>query len=277
VTADSSTRLFAVLGDPVAHSLSPRIQNAAFTAAGCNAVYVALRCDAVHLASVMRTLAAAGGGGNITVPHKQAAARALDQASPLVDATGACNTFFLANERLYGDNTDVAGFTAVARRLLPSLAGRRALVLGAGGAARAAVLSLLQHEAAQIVVASRTATTTRALIDQLDRHRQRISAAAGTASVQGERFDLVVNATPLGLADGDPLPIDLATLAHAGAVLDMAYSATGETAWIRHAQHLGIATAHGHDMLVEQGAAAFELWTGRAAPREIMRAALVGT
>jgi shikimate dehydrogenase len=275
VIANASTRLFAVLGDPVAHSLSPRIQNAAFTAAGCNAVYLALRCVTAELGPLMRLLAAAGGGGNITVPHKQHAARIVERASPVVHATGACNTFVLSDGELYGDNTDVAGFAAVARQLTGEADASRALVLGAGGAARAAVFSLLQQDAARITVVARTTAAVRALIDHLDPAGERVAGAAA-ADLPGQRFDLVVNATPLGLAERDPLPIDLATLAHAGAAFDMTYTHAGPTAWTRHASALGIPAAHGHDMLVEQGAASFELWTGRPAPRDVMRAALAG-
>jgi shikimate dehydrogenase len=250
------------------------MQNAAFAATGCNAVYVALRVHVRHLAPLMQALAQAGGGGNVTVPYKQVAAAVVDHATDVVAATGACNTFFLADDKLHGDNTDVAGFAAVTSQLLGSPAGLRALVLGAGGAARAALFSLLRQEAANICVLARTTASVEAMLHRLDPERRRTSAIAHAAALRGESFDLVINATALGLGAGDPLPLDLGTLARAGAALDLTYTPAGDTNWTRHAQSLGIRSANGLAMLVEQGAAAFERWTGGDAPRSVMRVAL---
>ena len=132
------TRVLALFGDPVEHSASPEIQNAAFIEAGVNGVYIAVRCATEDLAGFMRGLALAGGGGNITLPHKEKAAAIVDVSSEAVRRTGACNTFWGQDGKVHGDNTDVEGFRRALRIFVdgPSQ-GIRALVLGAGGAARA--------------------------------------------------------------------------------------------------------------------------------------------
>jgi len=269
----AATRLFALLGDPVTHSLSPLIQNAAFRAAGADGVYVALRCTPETLPGVMRGIALAGGGGNVTVPHKEAACRVLDRASAAVTRTGACNTFWHEAGALCGDNTDVAGFRAAARELVPTTAGARVLLLGAGGAARAALAALEEEGGAAVTVLARTPARAQELKDRPGVKGLAIRVVADAAAVSGEDFDLVVNATPLGLRPGDPLPLDLSTLGSAGAVLDMTYGPE-PTPWVSAARALGIPAVDGIPMLIAQGAAAFERWWGVPAPVEAMRAAL---
>ena len=151
------TRVLGLLGDPVSHSRSPLIQNAAIRALGLDGVYVALRCGARELPGLLRGLAHAGGGGNVTIPHKEAAYEAVDRCTDAAEATGACNTFWLADGEVWGDNTDVAGFSAALRLLLGrSISGGRALVIGAGGGARAVVHTLASHGAERIVIVNRT-------------------------------------------------------------------------------------------------------------------------
>lgn len=265
------TRVLALLGDPVAHSLSPAIQNAAIAAAGLDGVYVVLRCGADDVAPALVAIARAGGGGNVTVPHKLRILPVLDRSTAAVRRTGACNTFWLEEGRICGDNTDVAGFRAAAGRLIGSCAGARVLLLGAGGAARAAAAALGEDGAAEIVVLGRSPERARRLADDFAAHGAPVVAVQALAA-PAEPFDLVVNATPLGLGAGDPLPLDLATI-RAGAALDLVYH-TGGTRWTRHAAALGIAAADGALMLLAQGAAAFERWWGRPAPIDAMHAAL---
>jgi len=269
----AATRLIALLGDPVSHSLSPIFQNAAFRAAGVDGIYVALRCDAAALPGLMRGIARAGGGGNITVPHKLEAARIVERATAAVQRTGACNTFWEEEGRLCGDNTDVAGFRAALRAVLASPAGARVLVLGAGGAASAALAGLEEERAAGVTLLARSPSRAEELRRRFEAGRLEIRVARGPEDIHGERFDLVVNATPLGLRPDDPLPLDAADLAAAGAVLDLVYGA-GPTRWVEAARALGIPAADGMLMLVEQGAAAFERWWGVPAPVEAMREAL---
>ena len=269
----AATRLFALLGDPVSHSLSPLIQNAAFRAAGVDGVYVALRCTVETLPGLMRGIALAGGGGNVTVPHKEAACRVLDRAAAAAARTGACNTFWHEDGALCGDNTDVAGFRAAARELVPTTNGARVLLLGAGGAARAALAALEEEGGAAVTVLARTPSRAQELKDRFGAGRLAIHAVTDAADVRGQEFDLVVNATPLGLRPGDPLPLDLSTLGSVGAVLDMVYGSE-PTPWVASAHSLGIPAVDGIPMLVAQGAAAFERWWGAPAPADAMRAAL---
>jgi len=271
----ATTRLFALLGDPVSHSASPRLYNAAFRAARLDAAYAALRCASDDVPGLVRGLARAGGGGNVTVPHKAVAAAALEEPAAAVDRTGACNTFWLEDGRIRGDNTDVAGFAAAATRLVPSLAGARVLLLGAGGAARAVVAALLDAPAERVLLRNRTRARADALLADIDAGaaRGRLALAASDAALRHERFDLVVNATSLGLHPGDPLPLRLQTLGGADAVLDLAYSPS-ETPLVIAARALGIPAADGKEMLVAQAEAAFERWWGRRPPEGVMRAAL---
>jgi shikimate dehydrogenase len=266
------TRTLALIGDPVAHSLSPRMHNAAIRHLGIDAVYVALRCEAASVAPLMRALAEAGGGGSVTVPHKRRAAAALDDAAPAVRRTGACNAFRAGHGRLCGDNTDVAGFRAAALELLPDLHGARVLVVGAGGAAAAALCALLEDGAARVAVCNRSPARARELAARLD-PEGRIVAVVADAAGELRTADLVVNATSLGLRDDDPLPLALAAPTTA-AVLDMVYSPGGATPWVRHARGLGLRAADGSGMLLAQAVAAFRFWFERDPPIDVMRDAL---
>lgn len=272
----AATRLIALLGDPVAHSLSPRIQNAAFRAAGVDGVYLALRCNGEALAGLLHGLVGAVGGGNITVPHKERAVALLDSATGAVTRTGACNTFWPEAGRLCGDNTDVVGFGEAVRTLIGAPAGARVLVLGAGGAARAAVCALLDGGVDAVLVLNRSRGRAEAMRRALDRSGpagSRVHVAGDAGRLRHEAFDLVVNATPLGLDPEDPLPLELGSLGGAGAALDLVYSAA-ETAWVHAARALGIPAADGTDMLIHQGAAAFRRWWPAPAPIAAMRQAV---
>jgi shikimate dehydrogenase len=146
------TRVFAILGDPVAHSLSPTMHNAAFRALGLDAVYVAIRPHSDEVAPLMRALARAGGGGNVTIPHKEVALRGLTQPSATVAAMDACNTFWGQNGEIHGDNTDVEGLLAA----LAQLDAPRTcwLIAGTGGGSRAAVSAAVSL-GARIAIRSR--------------------------------------------------------------------------------------------------------------------------
>jgi shikimate dehydrogenase len=265
------TRLFALLGDPVAHSLSPRMQNAAFRAAGADGVYVALRCDAATVSGLLTGIARANGGGNVTLPHKAAAAAAVEDRTEAVIRTGACNTFWLEDGRVRGDNTDVRAVAAVARDLVGDVRDAHAVIAGAGGAAAGAVYALLDAGAARVVIVNRSPARAEELARRLDPGGRRVAVSALPA-LAGTRFDLAVNATSLGLRAGDGLPLDLETIP-AAAALDLVYR-PGETAWTRHARALGIPARDGTEVLLLQGAAAFERWWGGEAPLDAMRAAL---
>ncbi len=257
-----SSRVFVILGDPVSHSLSPAMQNAAFRALGLSAVYVPIKCDADHLSAVMRTVARAG-GGNITVPHKELAARTVDLCSELARTVEAANTFWSEDGRIIGDNTDVPGLLEALRQL--EIAGAPWLVAGTGGAARAAVVAAGQQGVA-VAVRSRSA----------ERQQQFESwvTSRGVPLAQPLECGVLINATPLGLQPGDPLPLEPDGFPRAHIAFDMVY-ARGETTWIRTMRSRVRRSADGRSMLVAQGAAAFERWfPGKRAPVEVMRAAV---
>lgn len=264
-----TTQLFAILGNPVAHTLSPVLQNAAFRAAGVDAVYAALASSEEHVEPVMRSLA----GGNVTIPYKGVAAQALDRATARVQRTLACNTFWTEGRRLLGDNTDVAGFTIALQTLLPDSAGTRVLLLGAGGAARAALYGLLEAGADEVVVIARTRARQNELQHVSGRRARRLRIVRAQNDIRNQGFDVVVNATPLGLRPGDSLPLRFEKLAALRAAFDMVYR-PGGTAWVARARALGIPAIDGTEMLVQQAAAAFELWWDRDAPLARMRAAM---
>lgn len=266
------TRVFTLLGNPVEHSLSPVMQNAAFREAGVDGVYVALRCDVDRMVGFMSGLGGAGGGGNVTLPHKEKAASVLDRPSEAVRRTGACNTFWGEGGELYGDNTDVEGFgRALAHFLDGAAAGRRVLLLGAGGAARAALVSLMDDQAADVLILNRTVERARAVALRIGGDRVRV--AETRSEVDGGDFDLVVNTTRLGLASEDELPFDLERLSRVGAVMDLVYGPSA-TAFVAASQRLGIPAVDGGEMLLQQGAVAFERWWGEDAPIAAMRRAL---
>jgi shikimate dehydrogenase len=275
VTVTAKTRVLTLLGDPVSHSASPEIQNAAFADAGVDGVYVAVRCAADDLSGFMHGLARAGGGGNITLPHKEKAAAVLDVPSEAVRRTGACNTFWGVNGKVHGDNTDVDGFRRALQTFLHgSVTGVRALVLGAGGAARAALLGLLDEGAAEVLLFNRTSERARAVARRIGGQRARVVPLV--QGLEGESFDVVVNTTRLGLDPHDPSPIDFARLGRAGAAMDLVYG-RHKTAFVQAAERAGIRWTDGMEMLVQQGAVSFERWWDRPAPIEAMRAAVRGS
>ena len=269
----SSTRVLVLLGDPVGHSLSPVIQNAACAEAGVDGVYVAVRCAAGDLEGFMKGLSRAGGGGNVTIPHKEKAAAVVDVPSDAVRRTGACNAFWGGEDgRVHGDNTDVDGFRRALRNFLHgSTSGIRVLLLGAGGAARATLMGLLEEGAEEVVLLNRSTERARAVARRIGGQRARVVRLA--EQVRGQSFDLVVNATSLGLSPSDPVPFDFEIPDRVGAAMDLVYGPQ-PTPFMKAAEEYGVRVINGGDMLVQQGAVAFERWWGREAPLEAMSRAL---
>ena len=264
------TRVFALLGDPVAHSSSPTIQNAAMGDLVLDGVYVALKTTADQMVGFVRGLAMSGGGGNITLPHKEKAATLVDVRSSAVKRTGACNTFWLEEGEVHGDNTDVEGFSRALEVFLgASPEGQRVLVLGAGGAARACLVGLMDGGVEAIHLLNRTRDRARIVARRLGGARVRV--LDGPDDAQGESYDLVVNTTRLGLEPDDPLPMDLSRLGRVGAVMDMVYL-DRPTPFVEAALDMGIRATDGLEMLVQQGAVSFERWWGRRPSLEVMRA-----
>ncbi len=274
-TSRESVPLVVLLGDPVAHSLSPAMHNAAFQALGLTTEYRAARVDTAALPwAVARLRSAPYLGANVTVPHKEAAAALVDSVSDEAEAIGAVNTLVREDSILRGYNTDARGLLAALESTLGLVPyGMRILLLGAGGAARAAAVALLAHAPAGLTVYNRDpARAERLAASMRDRYGGRVRAvAAEGARAEAADVDLIVNATSAGL-DGVSTPLDRLQPRPGAALFDMVYAPT-PTPLMRALAAEGTTVADGLEMLVQQAAAAFALWTGRDAPVAVMRRA----
>jgi shikimate dehydrogenase len=258
-----------LLGHPVAHSLSPRFQNAALRAAGIPLRYEALDVAPDALTATLDELARQDASGNVTIPHKEAVAALCVRRSALADRCSAVNTFWHEDGALVGDNTDVGGVDAIATALLgEARSTAQVALLGAGGSAAAVMAAAERWGSARVRVYSRTMDRARALAS-------RFAALVDVVSSMDAALDgatLVVNATPVGLHDDD-FPVAVERIPTDAAVFDLVYR-TGETAWVRAARHAGHRAADGEGMLVEQGALSFERWFGIEPDRNAMWSAL---
>jgi len=263
VTSHSAgTRLVYLLGHPVAHSVSPQIHAAAFAAAGIDAVYLACDVAETQFAAAVTGLRALGAlGANVTVPYKRTVLNLVDELTPEAQAVGAVNTLWFRDERLLGDNTDASGLGDVLDTIgLQS--GEQVLLLGAGGAARAAAVALGRRRASVEVVARR---------EQAAAEVAALATGAGATSTVVAHPRLVVNATPLGL-HGESLPQRFMDLSAGQVALDLVYAATA-TPFVAAARAAGAQALDGRGMLVAQAARSFQRWTGRMPSRAVMDAA----
>lgn len=279
-----------LIGHPVAHSRSPAMQQAAFDALGIAARYELWDTAPEDLAARVAQLREPHIlGANVTIPHKQNIVPLLDQLAPAAEqVAGAVNTVVREQRggraRLVGYNTDVAGLEALFLEATTWPAGRRVLLLGAGGTAQAVAGLAVREGAAALMVAARRVEAAAALVRAVSARLGRPPATSETFAVDDDgalaaalaRCDVLINATPVGMEDAAASPIPEALLRRlpAGArVLDAVYTPP-ETALVRAARAAGLVAVNGLPMLLHQGAAAFELWTGHAAPLAVMRAAL---
>lgn len=259
-----------LLGNPVGHSLSPLFQNAALAAAGLSLRYEAVEVVAQDLPAMLASLARDRGAGNVTVPHKEAAAALCATRTPLAERVGAVNTFWTgADGKLVGDNTDVGGFDAAARRLLDrDPANITVAVFGAGGAAAAVCEAVTQWKGSRLVLHARTRERAAKLAE---RYKQWATVVSSEMDAL-EGADLLVNATPMGI-EGSLMPIAPGMISKTTAVMDLTYR-RGRTPWASACRARGIRADDGLPMLIEQGALAFERWFGMAPDREAMWSAV---
>jgi shikimate dehydrogenase len=284
---DPPVRL-GVLGDPVAHSLSPQMQNAALGACDIHMQYARFHIRANELRSALlflRTLHFIG--VNLTVPHKIAAFTQIDEADESATRSGAVNTIRLHDEKLIGSNTDGEGFLrAIRAEFSMDLRDLRVLILGAGGeTGRAIAWQCALENCERLVLINRTLEKANALADQLRPFfagprvlgpAARIEAAAWDESTMRSQLvdiDLIVNATPLGMNPSDPTPIPARLVAPHHIVFDCVYGPS-KTALLRATEEAGARGANGLSMLLYQGALSFSSWFNQEAPIEAMRAAL---
>jgi len=259
----------AVLGYPVGHSRSPAMHTAALAELGLGEgwSYEAIEVAPDAFEARVRAMPGEGFvGANVTVPHKGAALSLADELSETAREIGAANTLVFADGEVRAENTDAGGFL---RSLPGSPAGKLTLVLGAGGAARAIVWALLR-EGAEVEVWNRTELRSRNLCEEL--------GGTTVGAPDQAAYELIVNTTAVGLGGEDPfagLPLVADAFAPSQTVVDMVYD-SGPTALLRAAATAGATTVDGIEILVQQGALSLEIWTGRSAPLETMRAAARG-
>lgn len=264
---EGSTRLVGLIGHPVAHSLSPRMQNAGFAAAGIDYAYVTMDVLPERLPAAVEGLRALGFRGfNITLPHKRAIVPLLDEVDEAVALSGAANTVVIDDGKLSGHVTDGTGLVEACREAGLALAGRRIALLGAGGAAGPVALAMAAEGAAEITVVNRTFERAAELVGHL------LPATGATALSARPRdalegvlagADVVLNVTTLGMGEEDPLPVPAESLDGGIAVIDAVYRPGAETRLVREARARGARVVDGRRMLLYQGVQAQRLWTGR--------------
>jgi shikimate dehydrogenase len=267
---DGRTKVYGIIGNPVSHSLSPVMHNAAFTALGENRVYVPF--PVVDAAAGLVGLKGLGiCGASVTIPHKETVIDSLDTIDPVAAKIGAVNTISVVEtdngRELHGSNTDWLGANRALENRI-ALSGKDVVVLGAGGSARSIGFGLLEA-GARVTICSRTENRGRSLADDL---------GCPWCSID-KVFDLdghiLVNATSVGMSPhGEATPVDIKCLGRYRVVMDIVYAPL-TTRLLREAESVGCETVNGLEMLLYQGAAQFETWTGRKAPVEIMREALL--
>ncbi|RNC67636.1 MAG: shikimate dehydrogenase [Desulfuromonadales bacterium] len=271
------TTLLGIIGWPVEHSLSPLMQNAALEAMGLDWCYVPFAVREEDLATAVAGLRVLGVAGfNVTIPHKAAIVPLLDRITPEAALIGAVNTVKREGDALVGYNTDGMGFIRSLRHDLGfDPAGKRVLVLGAGGAARAAVASLGQTGAAEVAVANRDTVKGEELAAGFSRQFGGTLFAGMALDIPHimanfQNFDLVVNTTSVGMGGSAFKGLDLSSMNSGAAVYDMVYS-PWETPLLAEAARCGLRRANGIGMLVAQGECALAIWTGSEPPSGVMR------
>ena len=271
------TKRVVLIGHPVAHSLSGAMQQAAFDSLGIDASYELWDRAPIALADAIAELRTDDFlGANVTIPHKERVVPQVDRLTEEAHATGAVNTLTKEGRKLVGHNTDVPGFTValdalVGRQKLP----RHAVVLGAGGGARAVVYGLIRQGFQRVIVFNRHLHRAESMVKHFGKSASHMDLRAmpwheSIIEAELSKTKLLVNATSIGLnADESPVPAEILTPELL--VLDLIYA---QTRLLRDAAAAGCTTSDGETMLLHQGAAAFTLWTGQPAPLEVMGAAL---
>lgn len=267
---DGETKVLGIFGYPVSHSLSPIMHNLAFKETGLNFVYVPFPVKPSDLEGATQALRTLGILGiNVTIPHKEKIIPYLDDISPEAKIIGAVNTVVNREGRLIGYNTDGEGFVQSLRAKGISLDQKEILVLGAGGAALAICVSLVKEKIKRLVLINRTYSKAIKLADRLKGIAPRVNIEVFEYSERNtfpghNRINLLINATSLGMHDEDPAPINLQNFPSSVYVYDIVYHR--KTKLLEEAEKRGMMHQGGLDMLVFQGALAFEIWTGKKAP-----------
>jgi shikimate dehydrogenase len=271
--SSSEGNLVFLLGHPISHSLSPGMQNAAFRHLGLPWLYVPLDLlgsQVKTFVDVMRDLPAKG--ANVTVPYKDEVLASLDGLDTVSKKLGSVNTIYRRNEKLWGTSTDGVGFLRSLGPFRRGLKGSRGLLLGAGGAGKAVAFALAESGVATLLIANRSVGSLRRLCRMLRSEYPGVAVVEVSlrdAEFEAARCNWVIQATSLGLKNGDRSPIPLHRIGRSSWALDLIYHR--ETSFMKEARAHGLRVMDGSEMLLHQGALSFEYWSGRRAPIEIMR------
>ncbi len=267
---DAKTKVTGLIGYPVEHSLSPHMHNAAFNVLNLNCVYVTFPVKPEHISHAMMAIRALNIlGVNVTVPHKESVIPFLDEIDQEAQDIGAVNTIVNINGRLKGYNTDGRGFMESLKEAGLSVKDKNVFITGAGGASKA-VAYYLAREVSRLYIYDIDTRKADDLRDSLRRFSDNIYSVREMDYIKESH--LIINATPLGVKEGDPSPVPLNLLNKEHIVYDLIYK---KTALLRESSSLGCRTMDGLGMLLWQGVFAFELWTGMKPPVEVMRNALL--
>ena len=270
-------RTYCIIGDPVSHSLSPAMHNAAFKSLSMDDVYIAYKVSSHELESSVESLRSVKiSGFNVTIPHKTAVLQYLDEVDLISRKSGAVNTVASINGKFKGFNTDIQGFIQPLLNRNMDFKGLSVLLFGAGGSARAVVTSLSNvNGISKLVVANRTYGKSLELSKLADLQGLTSSVSMfEEAKRMAKHFDLIVNATSVGLQSNESL-LDSEDIDENSTVYDLVYRPV-MTKLLENARGKGARVIYGYEMLLEQGAQAFEIWTGLKAPLPAMKKALFG-
>jgi shikimate dehydrogenase len=256
------TRLLALIGHPVGHSLSPAMHNAAFVADGLDFVYVCLDVDPEQLpAAVSGLVALKLRGFNVTMPHKRAMIPLVDELDESARVSGAVNTVVIEASALRGFNTDGGGMVMACQEAGIELSGRSILLLGAGGTAAAIAVAFGKAGAGELHIANRSVERAAHLRDKLHRTGMKGLSVHHLSALPDA--EIVINTTPLGMKEGDPIPVPPDYVREGRAFCDAVYRPGTETPLVRLARERGVPVVAGGRMLLYQGVLAQKLWTGR--------------
>ena len=272
-----STKTYCIIGDPIHHSLSPTMQNAAFAAMGLNCTYIAFRVPRAELQESIESLRSINiSGFNVTVPHKMQVIKYLDELDATAKNAAAVNTVNNIEGIFRGYNTDIYGFIEPLHKRQVDFRGMQVLLLGAGGAARAVVVALAQENGiTKLVIANRDLPRAKELANMgttlgLTCEILLLNRVQDVSST----CDLIINATPLGM-NNEPSIIDYQHINKGSIVYELVYRPV-VTDLIENAKYAQASVVYGYEMLIEQGAKAFEIWTGLPSPRDTMKKNLLG-
>ncbi len=277
---DGNTKIYGIFGWPISHTASPAMHNAAFKYLGINSIYVPFYVTPENIKKAINSIIPMGiSGVNVTVPYKEIAFKLVDEVSREARLIGAVNTIVVKGDTLIGHNTDAQGFLKSIRhdgRIDPYR--KDVLLLGSGGAARAVAIQLALKDVKSMVIANRTLSRAKRLAFYIKRYFPKIEIAPISLKNEAvnnalERADILINTTSCGMKKADPLLVNQSLLRGDIVVYDLIYKPK-ETKLLKEARRRGSRAVNGFGMLLYQGAAAFEIWTGKKAPIEVMRKAL---